>query len=112
VKVSTAAGATFTRTGAEGATDSGAVMRGCVFFISTVLRGRAAGSGKTEMRAVSFLGPAEEAGLEATRGRAAPTDGFGIKGGEPAAAGGSGVGGFRKPGGGAMALEGAGGNGA
>ena len=109
IKVSTVVGAILMAIGAVWVAGSGMVMRGCVFFISTTGAGRTAGSGNKEIRAVSFLGPAEEATLVATGA------GFGIKGGMPA--GGAelpeegGTGGLRKVGGAATGLAGGGGSG-
>lgn len=112
IKVSTAVGAKLTAMDAVCFARSGMVMRGCVFFISTTGAGRVGGSGNKEMRAVSFLGPADEAVPEPTGATGA---GLGIKGATPAGAAelaeGGGTGALRKTGGGATARAGGGGSG-
>ena len=71
-----------TVTGATGFSIAGKSISGCVFFICTA--GFAGGSGKTVMRAVSFLGEAgvgNSAGIAAVAARADEEDSVDATGG-------------------------------
>src|SRR5207302_7900560 len=75
-------------TGVSGALATGISISGCVFFICTP--GRAGGSGRTVIRAVSFFGPRSSGGITGNGIAAAAVDPVVVAGGR--GAGGSGLG--------------------
>jgi hypothetical protein len=98
--------------GLTGATGSGIVLNGWVFFIWTAPNGLAGGSGSTVIRAVSFLGPGLGEGARSPSGGGVGNGGatLGSKGaGAKAPAAGAGL--PLKSGGGVIGFDGAGGTG-